>query len=662
MTCVPVFVLFLVTTTGFALSQNSASPVTYRVTFSSRMRPGMTLPVSVHLLQDGDSAEVFVTLRNIKSKAVKASASSLRVYGGGNPQVINMKIPRKLGDEGDDSKSAYEVRVKAIGDVNFDEVAQMTLEEKSFSIFIQTDKAIYKPGQTVMMRILAMNPDLSVLKAPMDVFIKDPKDNLVRQWKQVKEDRTGVVELSMPTSTNPILGNWTIQARILNLNETQIFTIDKYVLPKFEASVDVPKKVLITNGIKGTASAKYTFGKPLTEADVSVVVRLEATTSAPNISSTGKLDSKGEFAFSFTNAQLLALSSQTFNWKSLESKEAEVIVLVTEESTGHHMDTTAIVAFEKYKAKVEFLPITTSSFKPGLPYTVYLSVTKYDGTFFSTSESVNITFVVRTTQDTKTISTVQNLQLNGLLRVQQAFPRNAEKISIQAQMKDYTAKSVDKAYSPSGNFLKVVMDSPEPEVGKNVKFTAFATENVPQIFVQVYTKGIMVSDFLVQSSSQQGDEQFPISFLVEDAMAPNARLLVFYFRPDWEVVADSISFKVKGSSDNPISVKYTDKKVKPGEKVSLKISAKSDSSVFLLAVDKSVQLLKDGNDITQDKITEQLVAYDYGNDYREFWQYMSTSGWPYSVKGTDAKSIFKDTEVHVLTDGTIPDKQNIPVL
>ncbi|PVD34640.1 hypothetical protein C0Q70_05917 [Pomacea canaliculata] len=208
----------------------------------------------------------------------------------------------------------------------------------------------------IMMRILAMNPDLSVLKAPMDVFIKDPKDNLVRQWKQVKEDRTGVVELSMPTSTYPILGNWTIQARILDLNETQIFTIDKYVLPKFEASVHVPKKVLITNEIKGTASAKYTFGKPLTEADVSVVVRLQTTTSAPNISSTGKLDSKGEFAFSFTNAQLLALSSQTFNWQSLESKEAE------------------------------------------------------------------------------------------------------------AQMKDYTAiKSVDKAYSPSGNFLKVVMDSPEPE-------------------------------------------------------------------------------------------------------------------------------------------------------------------------------------------------------
>lgn len=66
----------------------SASPVSYRVTFSSRMRPGMMLPVSVHLLRHGDSAEVFVTLRNNESLAVVASASSKRVYGGRAIRVL----------------------------------------------------------------------------------------------------------------------------------------------------------------------------------------------------------------------------------------------------------------------------------------------------------------------------------------------------------------------------------------------------------------------------------------------------------------------------------------------------------------------------------------------------------------------------------------------
>lgn len=71
--------------------------------------------------------------------------------------------------------------------------------------------------------------------------------------------------------------------------------------------------------------------------------------------------------------------------------------------------------------------------------------------------------------------------------------------------------------------------------------------------VQVYSKGIMVSEFRADSSHEQGEETFPVSFLVEDVMVPNARLLAFYFRPDKEVVVDSISFKVEGSTENPVS-------------------------------------------------------------------------------------------------------------
>lgn len=59
-----------------------------------------------------------------------------------------MQVPADVKNQAGTSSSSYEVRVKAIGDVNFDRTAAMTLEEKSFSIFVQTDKAIYKPGQT----------------------------------------------------------------------------------------------------------------------------------------------------------------------------------------------------------------------------------------------------------------------------------------------------------------------------------------------------------------------------------------------------------------------------------------------------------------------------------------------------------------------------------
>lgn len=95
-----------------------------------------------------------------------------------------------------------------------------------------------------------------------------------------------------------------------------------------------------------------------------------------------QLDAAGEFTFSFTNAQLLALSSQTFFMRSLDNIQAEVVAIVTDDSTEHRVNTTATVAFEKFEANVEFLPITTNSFKPGLPYTVYVSIAYCSFIFF----------------------------------------------------------------------------------------------------------------------------------------------------------------------------------------------------------------------------------------------------------------------------------------
>lgn len=45
--------------------------------------------------------------------------------------------------------------------------------------------------------------------------VQDPAGNVIRQWKNIKGGNTGVVELSMPTSTKPPLGNWAIDVSTL---------------------------------------------------------------------------------------------------------------------------------------------------------------------------------------------------------------------------------------------------------------------------------------------------------------------------------------------------------------------------------------------------------------------------------------------------------------
>ncbi|XP_025086978.1 CD109 antigen-like isoform X3 [Pomacea canaliculata] len=139
-------------------------------------------------------------------------------------------------------------------------------------------------------------------------------------------------------------------------------------------------------------------------------------------------------------------------------------------------------------------------------------------------------------------------------------------------------------------------------------------------------------------------------------MAPNCRLLAFYFRDNGEVVPDSMSVSVQGTSDNPVNVTFSVETAKPGDTVNLVISAKPNTTIFLLSVDKSVQLLKSGNDITQDTITEELVSYDYGSGFYGYWRYMFICGWPYPSRGSDASQVFNDANVIILTDGLVYEK------
>jgi CD109 antigen len=105
----------------------------------------------------------------------------------------------------------------AIGQKNLEFYGEkkLTYLEKRFSIFIQTDKAIYKADDVIHFRVFAINPNSSPysVKGNPEVTIKDPSGNKIKQMTNVTFVK-GKYESELLLSSSPPLGSWSIIADV----------------------------------------------------------------------------------------------------------------------------------------------------------------------------------------------------------------------------------------------------------------------------------------------------------------------------------------------------------------------------------------------------------------------------------------------------------------
>ncbi|KAL4676032.1 hypothetical protein H8959_010177, partial [Pygathrix nigripes] len=135
----------------------------------------------------------------------------------------------------------YELRVtgRTQDEILFSNSTRLSFETKRISVFIQTDKALYKPKQEVKFRIVTLFSDFKPYKTSLNILIKDPKSNLIQQWLSQQSD-LGVISKTFQLSSHPILGDWSIQVQVNDQTHYQSFQVSEYVLPKFEVTLQTP--------------------------------------------------------------------------------------------------------------------------------------------------------------------------------------------------------------------------------------------------------------------------------------------------------------------------------------------------------------------------------------------------------------------------------------
>ncbi|CAG0899396.1 unnamed protein product, partial [Cyprideis torosa] len=99
------------------------------------------------------------------------------------------------------------------------------------------------------------------------------------------------------------------------------------------------------------------------------------------------------------------------------------------------------------------------------------------------------------------------------------------------------------------------------------------------------------------------------SFPVTPEMSPDANLLVFYSRPDGEVVSDAVKLTVNPCFQNKVSVSWDREEGAVKEEATLTARASPASTCGLRVVDESLLLLRPGNRITPDTISKYLQRF-----------------------------------------------------
>ncbi len=569
------------------------------------------------------SGRVEVALFNGDDELVKAGKD---INGKG---TIEFKVPSV--DEG-----SYELRVKGPG---FEDKAQVKIERSSL-IFLETDKPIYKPGQTIMMRAITLNPELKPASEAVTVEVLDAKGIKIFR-SEVTTDGYGMATLKLPISAEPNLGVWKINAETQNDKTHTDVRVEEYVLPKYEVKVELPKDwFLVNEPIVGSVSAEYSFGKPV-KGELVITAKRYVGEWEQYATFTKAIDGIADFEIPAVGYVAGVPAAGGKGNVILE-------ITVKETSTGYEENTSELLAVSSTPLNIQIIP-ESSVFKPGLPFNIMIITETPDNEAVGADVDVTITYLDKNFgeigKDRKVVETKGGTGLiditppdESVAMVIEAF----ELTPISSREPAQASKVVEAGYSPSGNFIHVEQISEGiPQVGSQIMFRVHSTREAANFYYEVVAR-----DMVVFSDFTQDNE---IAFDTTPLMAPSAKLLVYLILPNSEVAADYLPFKVEAQYPHNVTVTFSDDQAKPGEELTINIDAEGQSKVGLTVVDKSVFILA-GNRLNLQQVFDELENL-YMKPQAElhevsFWEGIDVRG---------AKDIFDDAGVVVLSNNMVPE-------
>ncbi|XP_067824744.1 C3 and PZP-like alpha-2-macroglobulin domain-containing protein 8 [Heptranchias perlo] len=618
----------------------------YLVAAPSVFRAGVDGVISVTIFNPLKETEVHVQLV-AKGETVAQNQASILEKG-----TVTLKVPP--GFSGQAQLKVWGNRQLTDDGYIFHNFTTVTIDSKGSSVFIQTDKPVYKPKQKVLITVFTVTPDLRPTNQKLEVYIVDPRGSRMIQWNDLQPVCCGIVNMSFPLSDQPVFGEWLIFIDLQGHTYNKTFEVQKYVLPKFELTIEPPKYIKDLNRCEeGTVRARYTFGKPVlgrltVNMTVNGVGYYRHELGHPVVKT---MEIDGSATFPICAKEMMPVDvPEHFRgsvniWASVAGVDGSKQITFDDTTPVH-----------KQLIDIKYSKDTRKQFKPGLPYNGKVEVTYPDG---SPADGITVRIKAELTPKDNVYTSELVSEDSRVLFEIPSIPTAAQYVWLETKVTAINGTpagdqylpsylSISSWYSPSKCHIQLQGPDRAFQVGEEAQIPLKSTCSCDfTLHYELASRGNIVKTGMQPASvTQQRSKRATVTFdkkkqtsqtpqshrtkasasevdvcstylhfTITQDMTPLSRLLVYYVRENGEGITDSIQLPVQPSYENKVAISISSNKTMPGDLVSVAVKGETRSCVCIAAVDKSMYLLKPGFQLTTEKIFQELADYDVSDAF-----------------------------------------------
>uniref|UniRef100_UPI0037E830FF alpha-2-macroglobulin-like n=1 Tax=Semicossyphus pulcher TaxID=241346 RepID=UPI0037E830FF len=599
------------------VGQVAAEPQ-YLVAMPTVIEPGTETKFCASLLQPSETLVMTITLISGEEETTLLQKTSSTEFH----ECFQFQAPLVQ----DETVQMFRVRLK--GDTfHSEEVRKVLIKDFQTMTFIQTDKPLYLPGQTVHFRVVTLDTKFRPASGLYNtVEIQDSNYNRIGQWLNTTSNGK-ILQLSYSLNSEAREGTYRVHVWINGRKISHSFRVEKYVLPKFDVKVKASDGISIgQEEVEVEVCSKYTYGQPVPASvelemcrPLNPHVTLNDTTSQCH-QETKRTEKNGCATF------MIKMSTFTKLKPQLLEDELEITAEVEEDGTGIKRTGRKTVALSYIVGKLSFIE-TPKFYKkgsilegkvkvvnikdepvPDMP--VYL----FDDYWMApvlrnlTTDSNGIaTFTINTT------GAENNIRLRAALEQDEAPLVHSKIPHYENERHVISLISPPSPRTKSSSSLEVKGKKQLPcdkEENFSIQYTFVGeTRGSVDVMYLVLTRGTIVMQGhqkleVPDDSVTEGEISFV--FKVTSEVAPEIQIVAYTILPNEIVIAHSASFLIEKCFRSKVSLGFNPTSAVPGEGTTLQVSAQPGSLCGISIIDQSVLIEEPGKTLDADKIFNLL--------------------------------------------------------